>query len=199
VRLSDPAAELYLGIGIGLEPEADFAADSASGVLVTRSSSWWTRTRCKTCRHTFRRGDRVLVDAAMRTVQHLVPGIECGTDPDPDPSAAGGGAGRDRDEFTAGLLATWPAPMAVTRLADDDWRIPRPGSGHQARAPECLYCGHTFRSGEYVVICPCQAARDLPATCGAAVHRDPAAGLPCWERWQPAGQLTICPTTMARL
>ena len=190
-------AEVELGIELGLEPQAAFADDGVSGALTTRSSSWWNYRRCKTCGHTFRHGDRVLVDARARTAAHLVPGLACGTDPQrataEDPPAAGG----DRDEFTAGLLATWPPNVPVTQIRPDDWRIPRPGSG--LRAPDCLYCGHTFRPGEYVVICPCKGFRGEPTACGTAVHRDPAAGLPCWDNWQPTGRLAVCPTTTARL
>lgn len=191
----DPVAELDLGISIGLEPQAMFD-DSASGVVVTRSSSWWNKTLCATCGHTFRRGDQALVDSAARTVQHLVAGIDCGIVPASQNLPADG---IDRNEFAAGLLETWPSRAAVTRLAAGDWRIPRPGRGARQGVPTCLYCGHTFRPGEYVVICPCQTTQDNQAACGVAVHRDPAAGLSCWEKWQPGGTLNVCPTTTARL
>jgi len=187
-------AEVGLGIEVGLEPTAGFADDGASGVVATRSSSWWNYLRCKTCGHTFRRGDLALVDAVARTAQHLVPGLACGTDPD---AIALAGAGRDRDEFAAGLLGTWPPNAPVYRIASGDWRLPRPGSTWLA--PTCLYCGHTFRVGEYVIVCPCQSDQGLPPACATAVHRDPAAGLPCWDNWQPSGKLKICPTTTVKL
>lgn len=193
MRLTGAGAELELGIEAGLEPQASFADNGAGGVLTTRTSSWWNFRRCKTCGHTFRRGDRVLIDAKARTVAHLMPGLACG----PVPDDAATSAGTDREEFTAGLLGTWPPNVPVTRIEADDWRVPQPGSG--TRAPDCKYCGHTFRSGEYVVICPCRAFRGEAPACGTAVHRDPAAGLPCWDKWQPAGELTVCPTTTARL
>ena len=197
MRLTSLAEELALGIEMGLEPQADFGEDGASGVVITRSSSWWNHLVCKTCGHTFRRGDRVLVDAVERTVQHLVPGLACGTDTAGESAADGTPAGRDRDAFATGLLRTWPPNVGVTRLNAGDWRIPRPGSRRQA--PVCLYCGHTFRAGEYVVVCPCKTAMGEAAVCGTAVHRDPAAGLPCWDNWQPGGTLSVCPTTTARL
>jgi hypothetical protein len=195
VRGEPPSAggELELGISVGREPQAAFSEDTVSGVVITRSSSWWNKQRCKTCGHTFRRGDRVLVDSVARTAQHLVPGLHCGTDPG-DPGTTTANGADDRDAFADGLLSTWPANVPISRLAPTDWRIPR-GGGQQA-APACLYCGHTFRPGEYVVICPCQPSKQA---CGTAVHRDPAAGLPCWDRWQPTGKLTVCPTTTARL
>jgi hypothetical protein len=197
------AAQLALGIERGLEPQAAFADDGATGVVITRSSSWWNFRRCKICGHTFRRGDRVLVDTVGRTAQHLVPGLSCGTDPDAVPGGDGtsvahpGLAGRDRDDFALGLLETWPPAVPVIRIGASDWRLPRPGGGRQA--PTCLYCGHTFRPGEYVVVCPCRTPLGEKPACGAAVHRDPAAGMPCWENWQPGGALTVCPTTSARL
>jgi hypothetical protein len=185
-------AALNLGTRLGLDPQPALAQDHADGVVVTRSWSWWNGVRCRTCGHTFRRGDRALVVAAARTVQHLVPGLVCGTDP--RPGADRGTA--EQDELAAGLLATWPADVPISRLAPDDWRIPRPGRRGSTYPPACLYCGHSFRAGEYVVICPC--APRLQA-CGAAVHRDPVAGLPCWDSWRPEGELAVCPTTMARL
>ena len=209
LRPSGVAAELALGIEVGLEPQAGFADDGASGKVTTRSSSWWNYRRCKTCGQTFRRGDLVLVDAIGRTVKHLAPGLRCGTrEPGaPDtgagsPDAGEAEAGRaavngDKHEFTAGLLHTWPAGLRLSRIAEDDWRLPRPRSTREA--PACLYCGHTFRAGEYVVICPCRAALGEDPACGAAIHRDPAAGLPCWDNWQPGGTLTVCPTTTAKL
>jgi hypothetical protein len=213
VRLSDAelpapvppgavAAELARGIEAGLEPLTAFTDDGASGVVTTRSSSWWNYLPCATCGHTFRRGDRVLVDAVERNVQHLVPGLECGTLPDLDgPASEGTGGlaatGGDKDEFTAGLNHTWPPSVQLSRIAENDWRLPRPGG--RRLPPTCLYCGHTFRTGEYAVVCPCRTTERKAAACGAAVHRDPAAGLPCWDRWQPGGMLTVCPTTTARL
>jgi hypothetical protein len=183
VRLNE-GDELRQGIADGLDPQV---ADpvNADGTAVTGAPSWWFHTRCRTCGHTFRRGDRVRVDRATRNVVHLEPGLGC----------AGGPATeevRETAEFTEGLLSEWPADRPVTMLGPDDWRLPLPGA---RSAPGCLYCGHTFREGEHVVICPCRLGS--PA-CGAAVHRDPARGLPCWERWKPEGDVPVCPTLKAR-
>lgn len=191
---------LTLGIERGLAPQAAFADEGAAGVVTTRSSSWWNFRRCKTCGHTFRHGDRALVDPLRKTAQHLVAGLACGSSPE-SPAGRDEEATRDavseRDDFAAGLLRTWPATAPVIRIETGDWRLPRPRGG--SRAPVCLYCGHTFRPGEYVVVCPCRTGAGAPPACGSAVHRDPAAGLPCWENWQPGGLLTICPITSARL
>jgi hypothetical protein len=167
---------------------------------MTRISSWWNHLQCRRCGHTFRRGDMVRVDQAARTVEHLVPGLRCGL-----PADAAGGV----DEiagFREGLMSTWPVPAGprMRRLEPDDWRIPE-GPGDLRDANVCLHCGHTFRPGEYVVVCPCQPEQPSTggppraAACGRAVHRDPAAGLCCWESWQPDGVVTVCPVTQTRV
>lgn len=99
-------------------------------------------------------------------------------------------------DLVSGLMEAWPpGPGArIRQLSPDDWRVDRrhrPGE----RPPACLYCGHTFRAGEFVVCCPCGREPE----CGAAVHRDPAAGLPCWERWRPRGRTDLCPVTLERV
>jgi hypothetical protein len=195
--LSPVAAQFVQGVAEGVEQRAAFGKDATSGVATTRSSSWWNHRRCKTCGHTFRRGDRALVDPIARTAKHLVPGLKCGTEPGAGGERNTAGVVDDRAEFAAGLLETWPATAPVTMLTPGDYRIPRPGSPQQA--PTCLYCGHTFRAGEYVVVCPCRVPRGEAPACGMAVHRDPAAGLACWEIWQPAGKLIVCPMTTAKL
>ncbi|QXJ20201.1 hypothetical protein AGRA3207_000873 [Actinomadura graeca] len=178
--------ELQRGIDEGLVPRPEEPDDGdAGGVAVTAPPSWWFSLDCRSCGHTFRRGDRVRVDAENRTAEHLEPGLGC----------AGGPAAErttEADEFAAGLLSAWTTDAPVVRLADGDPRLPRPGQGP---APRCLHCANTFRPGEYVVVCPCH--RDDPV-CDAAVHRDPARGLPCWERWRPDGTVTICPVAKAR-
>ncbi len=205
----DESAEFEFGVRQGSDPQPAFRATS-SGVALTRPGSWWSYRYCTTCGHTFRRGDRVLLEG--RRVRHLVPGLNCGTGgtggTGPQQDAADGGTaggetadGGDVLGFTEGLLSAWPPGrgVAVVTVAADDWRIPQPGS---RRPPVCLFCAHTFRPGELVVVCPCRPGHRDRAdriACGAAVHRDPAAGLPCWERWRPAGGLTICPVTKARV
>jgi hypothetical protein len=189
----DVRTELLLGIEVGFNEGGDTpsADEEISGTTITRPSSWWAFRRCHTCGHTFRPGDRVTVDHASRDVRHLVPGLECGTAGE---TAEYRGAA-DRDELHRGLITTWPAPVPISQLAREDWRIPQAAGNHSAG---CLYCGHSFRPGEWVVICPCQAALGKPPACGAALHRDPVIGLPCWDRW-PHGELTVCPVSAARL
>jgi hypothetical protein len=177
MRIAD---ELARGIEAGFAPQLPGADDES----VTVAASWWFSLTCRTCGHTFRRGDKVRVDAQTRLVEHLEPGLGC---------AGGPAAGQTPEtaSFATGLLSAWPSEAKVIELKADDWRLPRPGSGRTGQ--HCLYCAHTFRPGEQVVVCPCR--RGEPA-CGAAVHRDPARGLPCLDRWRPTGTLSVCPVAM---
>jgi hypothetical protein len=146
-------------------------------------------------------------------VAHCDPALRCADDaadiPDPDtrdpvpgPSmdpAPGGDAAAAADDlaaFASGLLASWPpaGDVPVVRLAPHAPQVARPDMG--PNAPTCLVCGHTFRPGEHVVVCPCGMHRE---SCVAAVHRDPVAGLSCWDDWQPGGILTRCPVTLKRV
>jgi hypothetical protein len=145
-------------------------------------------------------------------VRHLDPGLRCASpsepasaephaaEPDhaePDHAEPDANADERQDiaDFATGLLAAWPplGGVPVLALAGDDWRIARPGGG--ASPPTCPACGHTFRAGDHVIICPC---RPEAPRCGAAVHRDPASGLTCWDDWRPDGVLPRCPVTLER-
>lgn len=206
MRVSEPqheVAELRHGITLGLDPQPTLDPVDGDGLAATRPSSWWNHTRCRNCGHTFRRGDRVRVDRRNRTVVHLVPGLGCA---ESDDVHANQEALEEIAAFGAGLLSKWPTArhVRVHRLAAGDWRIPE-GPGDLRDSNVCLGCGHTFRAGEHVVICPCQAAR-APAggrtgepACGRAVHRDPAIGLSCWESWRPDGNVPVCPVTQVKV
>jgi hypothetical protein len=182
------AGELRDGISRGVAAQPGAERDGADGVTVTRLSSWWNHLRCRSCGHTFRRGDPVRVRRRERSVVHLVPGLRCGT-----PAADDQGAAAEVAAFRDGLLSAWPAPpgLRLRRLAADDWRLPD-GPRDLRDTNVCLQCAHTFRPGESVIVCPCPLE---PAGCGRAVHRDPAVGLSCWEAWRPDGSVTICPVT----
>ncbi|MFE9448062.1 hypothetical protein [Streptomyces sp. NPDC006739] len=187
------------GMAAGLDPQEESVQSGRTAV--THASSPWNHRLCTTCGQTFRRGDTVRVGDAGTTgsgtaaddVAHLAPALACAGAPHEAPEGARADAA-DSAGFAAGLLATWPPVdgVPVTALTADDWQVARPAI-HGARPPRCLYCAHTFRAGEHVVLCPCSPNR--PA-CGAAVHRDPAAGLACWENWRPEGRLTICPVKL---
>ncbi|WP_322763384.1 hypothetical protein [Frankia sp. Cr2] len=232
-------AALEAGISEGLDPQPSGEALEGSPVggdgsrtAVTHSESWWTHLRCRTCGHTFRRGDRVRVRGAddAGLVVHLDPALRCAdkaateTATDKANETVNGtaqDAGKDAEElaaFAAGLLAAWPpaGDVPIVRLAPHALQVARPDLGPDAPkllnapksnapksnapkfldAPTCLVCGHTFRAGEHVVVCPCGMYRGF---CVAAVHRDPVAGLTCWDDWRPDGALTHCPVTLNRV
>ncbi|MGP4045115.1 hypothetical protein [Streptomyces sp. 2A115] len=187
------------GMAAGLDPQEETV--QAGETAVTHVSSPWNHRLCTTCGHTFRRGDPVRVGAGPLTdggaaqddVSHLDPALACAGVAEEESEGPHSDA-MDSADFAAGLLATWPPVDGVPAvpLTADDWQVARPAV-HGARPPRCLYCAHTFRAGEHVVLCPCSPGR--PA-CGAAVHRDPAAGLVCWESWRPDGRLAVCPVKL---
>ncbi|WP_405923580.1 hypothetical protein [Streptomyces sp. NBC_00035] len=193
-EVSSEEAELLLGVEDGLDPQPVEESIGVDGDVLTGPSSWWNHRLCTLCGHSFRRGDRVRVDRASRTVLHLDPALGCAVSEGDDAESAAREGDLETAALSEGLLKAWPPLVEVSRIPLGDWRLPNPAVG--LRAPVCLYCGHTFRAGEYVVVCPC---RPEGQACGAAVHRDPAAGLSCWERWRPSGKVTVCPVTLAKV
>lgn len=187
----DDVTAFWAGRARGVDPQPQVDAADDDGRAVTSPSSSWNHQLCTTCGHSFRRGDevRIIRDPEYRVV-HSAPALRCDPDVEPDGEPA-----EPSQEFAAGLLRTWPVAehVPVTQLKTDDWRVARPGL---SRPPTCLYCAHTFRPGEHVVVCPCGPGA---SRCGAAVHRDPAAGLSCWEAWRPDSALKICPVTLERV
>jgi len=180
------------GLAAGENPQP--ADVPAGGDMITTGSSRWLGMRCRTCNQTFRRGDRVRQDASAG-IQHLNPALRCA-------SRAGGSAGQleaghDTERFTRGLLGAWPplngAP--VVTLTAGNWQVTTPSSG--PASPVCPGCGHTFRAGDTVIICPCaiEPGDGRRRFCGLPVHRDPVAGLACWDDWRPDGKLVRCPRT----
>jgi hypothetical protein len=190
--------EFLAGVQQGLDPQPVADVVGADGHAVTSASSNWNHHRCRSCGHSFRRGDEVLVtgesvDDVVHADQRLdrrPQGLQAqGEHPEDD------GAGADAVAFGAGLLGAFRVAggIDVHLLEPDDWRVPRFADDP---SPTCLYCGHTFRAGEHVVVCPC---RPHHPRCGSAIHRDPAAGLNCWETWRPDSSLEICPVTLSRV
>jgi hypothetical protein len=169
------------------EPPPEEAGPDSS--VTTTKDSWWNHLICSTCGHTFRRGDQVRHVPGSAGVVHLNPALGCAVSGPAEALALGSD---DLAQFADGLAKTWPpaGKVPVTRLAEGDWRSARPRP--PLERARCLYCAHTFRNSEHVVICPC-SPRD--PKCGAAVHRDAAAGLVCWESWQPDGQVRQCPVS----
>ncbi|WP_239382647.1 hypothetical protein [Frankia sp. CIT1] len=217
----DELADLDVGINEGLDPQPPAEASDDGPVgrdgsrsAVTHSESWWTHLRCTRCGHTFRRGDRVRLRGDATTgdpgsVVHLDPALGCADEavatrqhPAPSGDTAADAVTNTAEDaaelaaFAAGLLDAWPpaGDAPVVRLAPHAFQVARPDMGPDA--PKCLVCAHTFRPGEQVVVCPCGLHRGV---CVAAVHRDPVAGLTCWDDWQPDGTLTHCPVTLNRV
>ncbi|TQS46764.1 hypothetical protein [Cryptosporangium phraense] len=191
--------EFAAGVAAGLDPQPQAGA-SRTGPAVTNIGSRWNHTTCSVCGQTFRREDAVRITEqdgiAAPAVTHRDPALRCDPDVGAPPAEQ---SGDDVADFAAGLAAAWrPLDGApISRLSPRDWRIPRPGGRPGSdRRRRCLYCGHTFRAEEHVVVCPCSPHEPK---CGAAVHRDPGAGLVCWEKWRPDGELAICPITLTRL
>lgn len=187
--MTDELAEFRLGKASAFDREN--GADAEVGETVTTLNSWWNHLLCETCGHSFRRGDRVFRDSRDFTVRHLDPRLGCAGEagaPEAEPAEPPA----DLAEFTAGVDEAWPQnpDVPAVRLAAGDWRVRRPP--RPLARSRCLFCAHTFRAGEQVVVCPCGPRA---AACGAAVHRDPAAALVCWESWRPAGTVTTCPVT----
>ncbi|MBY8847833.1 hypothetical protein K7G98_03660 [Saccharothrix sp. MB29] len=185
--MRDDVAGFDAGEAAAFDPQPVRDA-GGSGERITSLTSWWHTRWCQVCGHTFRRGDRVLV--ADSRVRHLDPTLDC---------AESGGGRADEAEvvrFTEGLLATWPVvgDVPLTRTDDVPGLLAPPLGG--LRRAACLFCAHTFRPGEFVVMCPCTPAARV---CARAVHRDPARGLPCWESWRPGSTLKVCPVTLTRL
>jgi hypothetical protein len=185
----DDVTEFDTAMAATLDPQWQ-SPDQLGPHRVTGLRSWWCFARCRTCGHTFRPGDRVHVDDARREVSHLDPRLGC----------AGGTTAHQDDqdvrEFLAGLAAAFPVvgdlPVVTT---DDETRLLDPPIGGLGRMA-CLFCAHTFRPGESVIVCPC---RPTARECKFAVHRDPGLGLVCWESWRPDGVLRVCPVTQRRL
>ncbi len=186
----DDVAAFQIGERSAFEPPPDEIGGDRE--VFTTKDAWWNHLVCAGCGHTFRRGDRVRHGSDSASVVHLDPALGCAVPPGPE---AGGRPGDDdRAWCAAGVAETWPpaGDVPVTRLSADDWQTANPGA--PLERARCLYCAHTFREGEHVVVCPCSP--DAP-TCGAAVHRDPASGLVCWESWLPDGQVRQCPVSAA--
>ena len=200
------------GIEAGQFPLPEIQEGTGADTITTGKSRW-LGTRCTTCNQTFRPGDRVRV-WADRTVSHLDPALGCrreaapAEDREPEemadeapavaaepPGPAGPPDGTDL--FAEGLHIAWPPVnnVLVFRLTHRNWQVTTPGGG--PTSPVCPGCGHTFRAGNMVIICPCADAGDDPRRqfCQLAVHRDPARGLCCWDDWAPTGELRRCPRT----
>ena len=161
-----------------------------SDEVVTRSSSPWIHQRqCPRCLHTFRIGDRVTLHPGNPTV-HAKSMKFCQSSDSSEPQTSS-----ETDAFFRGLDRAWQPPedLLVTRLESGHELLAPPANGRRRRS--CAVCHHTFRSGDRVIICPCNPAKPF---CSVAVHRDPIQGLNCWQIWNPnSSQAKYCLMTSA--
>ncbi len=194
---SEEIAEFDRGEQDGRTPRAAADEFGADGHAVTQALSPWMYLECRTCRQTFRRGDRVVRDRATGEVGHVDPALRCAVVPAKTDTVTAAGEA-DTLRFTNGLLDAWPTAgrVPVTVLAADAVQVPRRAGGHR-RPLLCQGCGHTFRVGESVVVCLCRPQR--PGSCITAIHRDPGAGLTCWETTHPTGSVDVCPWQLTRV
>src|SRR5690348_12051457 len=99
------------------------AGGDADVSQITPGTSWWHHRECRTCGHTFRRGDRVRVSG--HRVWHLDPALGCAEAGDLRPRSA------VEAEFSDHLLAAWPpgGGVTVTRLDPGDPLLAPPRGG----------------------------------------------------------------------
>lgn len=174
----DIAAQFSAGLAAGLDPDSasgrELAADNGPRRTLTSLRSRWLHRLCPVCGHTFRPGDEVLVLPGGQ-VAHDLPGLRCHGDY--TETAAGH---EQAQAFFVGLAEAWPLPADVplVRLEGDHWLLAPPRAGF--RRPACRVCGHSFRSLDHVVLCPCDPVNPR---CRVAVHRDIFRQMHCYDQW----------------
>ena len=155
------------------------------GTAITSVFCDWFNRRCSGCGHTFREGDRVLVNrdsaGARRDVRHLDPLLGCAGGP-------GGGteAGAITKRFHQAIDRALPPAghLRRERLQPGDFLLRNEAGGR----PDCLQCSDTFRPYELVVRCPCGELQ-----CQKSLHRDPQRGLTCFDDRWPDLIVNYCP------
>lgn len=181
------SSDFELGLRAGTDPLN--AATIAGGPRHTTLESAWLHQRCPLCAHTFRVGDHVVSGRVPDKITHTGEGSRCDV------------AGSDMRqlaslrEFFQGLVDTVPAAeRAIVRylLPGDDLLAP---PVHGFARSQCAVCGHTLRTFDSVVICPCKPDRQL---CRTAIHHDPSRGIHCWLEWKSATTQDYCLTTSRR-
>jgi hypothetical protein len=180
-------ARFEAGIRRGRDPVN--AAALAGGTARTTLYSDWLKETCQTCWHTFRLGDRVVIDSSAEdrppAVRHLDPMLSCGGEA--APQASPGMAQR----LFAAMDRENPPPdgAKVWRLLDGD-----PLLAVRRDRRRCGVCRHSLRPLELVVICPCHPTEQRRGKCEYVIHRDPGRGLTCFDDWRGAGiELRRCP------
>jgi hypothetical protein len=189
----DPTA-FWAGLDRGLDTRPGEVALLPGGTTTTSAASRWAHRPCTGCGHRFRRGDRV-IRTDDGEIRHLDPRLGCAEDQDEATADAGDIAAAAA--FAEALTNAWHPGIDVVTLPTGHPLVARLGLGGGDQ-PRCLQCAATFRPGETVVVCPCRMGVD-GRPCEEAVHRDPAAGLPCWEKLYPDGIVDVCPWRMERV
>ena len=184
------ASEIQRGIRAAMDPTNRDALSGGRGVTTLQSS--WLHQACPVCRHTFRVGDEVAVDA-QGTPRHDSPDLPCGGS-----AHAVAVQGDELTAFFRGLDTAWPPPQGIPV-----WRLELGGMFSHLLSPPfagfrrhaCAVCGHSLRPQDVVVICPCHAAGRTTRRCDIAIHRDSVRGLHCWDAWTHGELSRYCPGT----
>lgn len=161
------------------------------GAAMTTADSLWLADFCEECGHTFRQGDRVMVQfGPPLTVQHHTAALPCSHAVEVVGEVADGARSR---AFHDALDAANPPP--------DGMRAERLQPGHRLLVEvrprlHCAFCSKTFRAYEMAVVCPCNPEEPK---CGLGVHRDPGRGNDCFDAWIANGPLARCPTSLQKL
>ncbi|MDJ0837765.1 MAG: hypothetical protein QNK37_14715 [Acidobacteriota bacterium] len=177
--------EFEVGIAEAMDPSGVITTPGEN--QVTTHASTWVYDTCITCGHSFRVGDEVQIDE-QGAVRHHSALLPCAGD---GKSAELGEEARTvLKEFFEGLDEVRPPPkhLPIIRL-EDGHLLTAPPLGQMKRRG-CAFCGHTFRPGDHVIVCPCNPG---DPRCILAIHRDPMHGLNCWETWNPGSALEYCP------
>ena len=177
------------GLSAGLDPDNQQKSSNENSPAqhVTTLRSRWLHRRCSICGHSFRLGDEISVQIDGNVV-HDMAGLRC----------AGGsdGVANNSDNklaFFRGLDEAWcaPAGTCIERLDENHYLLAYTRNGRIR--PSCRICGHTFRPGDLVVICPCRPSLKVEGRkCIAAVHRDTMNQLHCLDDWEKVRSKDTC-------
>ncbi len=187
---SDVEEPFSAGLAAGLDPDASYqtsaALKSEPQHLTTTLRSRWLHRLCPVCKHTFRPGDDVLLQAGNKVV-HDLPGLRCASSEQAE-STADVTANK---AFFEGLEHAWPLPedVPVIQLEPGHWLLAPPRAHSRFSRHACRVCGHSFRAGDRVVICPCDPVKPR---CRVAVHRDILQQNHCWDQWQAGDSRDQC-------
>lgn len=187
---ADALTSFLRGIAAGKDPTSAAALQGGRGDTNLRSP--WLQRRCSRCSHTFRLKDVVEAHPSGEFV-HAPGTLICAELGAPAPLADS-----FREAFQAGILRGCPPEvnLPVVSLGPDHQLLAPPTTAFRRRA--CSICGHTFRPGDQVVVCPCNPLEPVGG-CAAAVHRDPVRQLFCWDEWHRSSIGGYCPVTSRKL